>query len=138
VSDHHTTTTTNGQRLLAAGTLGMASVAFLGHLLAPRAMAEQFGWPEDRWYQREIGAFNAGLGYGVIRALRGRPDTAFIASAGVTALLLAATRAAALASGDRTGRRNLATVLGDLALGLGALHQLRRHSAGTQAGEERP
>ncbi|MBO2445961.1 hypothetical protein J4573_02560 [Actinomadura barringtoniae] len=113
------------QRVLAGGTLAMAGVAFFGHLVAPGGMAGYFGWREDRWYQREIGAFNAGLGIGMIRALRGRPEEAFLVSAGASALLLAATRAAAVASGDRSGKRNVATVVGDLVLGLGAIHQVR-------------
>ncbi|WP_433172531.1 hypothetical protein [Actinoallomurus sp. CA-150999] len=117
---------TGSQRILVGGTMTMAGVAFFGHLLAPERMAAHFGWPEDRWYQREIGAFNAGLGWGVIQTLRGRPERAFLSSAGMSALLLAATRAAAMAKGDRAGIRNLMTVAGDLALGLGAMYELRR------------
>src|SRR5262249_61923355 len=104
---------TTSQRMLTGGTMAMAGVAFFGHLRAPQRMAAHFGWPEDRWYQREIGAFNAGLGFGVIQTVRGRPERAFLSSAGMSALLLAATRAAAMAKGDRTGIHNLMTVVGD-------------------------
>jgi hypothetical protein len=49
---------------LGAGALAMAVGAFAGHALAPDRVADHYGWVRDRWYQREIGAFNAGLGYG--------------------------------------------------------------------------
>lgn len=116
----------SGEKLVAAGTIAMATGAFFGHLLAPNVMADFFKWPRNRWYQREIGAFNAGLGYGVVELLRGRSETAFIRSAALTALLLAATRAAALASGDRSGPRNVGTVIGDLTLGVGAIFLARQ------------
>jgi hypothetical protein len=58
------------ETILRACTLAMAAAAFVGHLVAPDRIADSFGWPRDRWYQREIGAFNAGLGAGVIAIAR--------------------------------------------------------------------
>jgi hypothetical protein len=104
----------------------MAAGAFLGHLLVPNRVADHYGWNRDRWYQREIGAFNAGLGYGVIAYARGRADEAFLGSWGMAALLLALTRAAAFRVGARRGPWNAATVIEDAALGIGALVLLRR------------
>lgn len=120
-----------GERIVASGTLIMAAGAFLGHWLCPERIAAWYRWPPDRWYQREIAAFNAGIGYGVIELLRGKPERAFLKSSAISASALAATRASALARGARTGPRNLFTVIGDTALGVGALWALRRR--GTQA-----
>lgn len=106
---------------LGAGALLMATAAFTGHLVAPDRVADHYGWPRDRWYQREIGAFNAGLGYGVIAYARGRPEHAFLGSWGVAAVLLAFTRAASIHRGARRGPWNVATVVEDAALGVGAL-----------------
>ena|ERR1700694_1457291 len=66
--------------ILGAGALAMAAGAFAGHLLAPDKVADHYGWVHDRWYQREIGAFNAGLGYGIIAYARGRSEDAFLGS----------------------------------------------------------
>jgi hypothetical protein len=118
------------QVALGAGALAMAIGAFAGHLLIPDRVADHYGWQRDRWYQREIGAFNAGLGYGVIAYARGRTDQAFLGSWATAAMLLALTRAAAIRSGARGGPWNMATVVEDAALGLGALSLLRRKGAG--------
>jgi hypothetical protein len=115
-----------GRTALGAGALAMATGAFVGHLLIPDRVADHYGWRRDRWYQREIGAFNAGLGYGVIAYARGRTERAFLGSWATAALLLAATRAAAIRSGARGGPWNVATVVEDAALGIGALALLRR------------
>lgn len=114
------------QVALGAGALAMAAGAFVGHLLVPDRVADHYGWNRDRWYQREIGAFNAGLGFGVLAYARGRTDEAFLGSWGIAALLLAITRAAAILRGARRGFWNKATVVEDAALGLGALALLRR------------
>jgi hypothetical protein len=121
------------QKALGAGALAMAAGAFAGHLLIPDRIADHYGWPRDRWYQREIGAFNAGLGYGVIAYARGRTEQAFLGSWGIAALLMALTRAAAIRCGERRGPWNMATVIEDAALGIGALTLLRR-SAGNKFG----
>jgi len=113
------------QLALGAGALAMAAGAFAGHWMAPDRVADHYGWPRNRWYQREIAAFNAGLGYGIIAYARGRTDQAFIGSWATAAVLLAATRAAAIRSGERRGFWNVATVLEDAALGIGALILLR-------------
>ncbi|WP_319446125.1 MULTISPECIES: hypothetical protein [unclassified Mycobacterium] len=118
-------------KALGAGALAMAAGAFAGHLVVPDRVADHYGWPRNRWYQREIGAFNAGLGYGVIAYARGRTDQAFLGSWGIAALLLALTRAAAMRSGARRGPWNAATVIEDAALGIGAL-VLLRGSAGSK------
>jgi hypothetical protein len=122
-----------GERALGAGAVTMAVGAFLGHAVFPDRVAAHYGWPRERWYQREIGAFNAGLAYGVVAYARGRHAEAFTGSWGVAALLMAATRAAALRSGDRWGRWNVATVVEDAALGVGAFVLLARHRRATAA-----
>jgi hypothetical protein len=109
------------------GALAMATGAFLGHLLVPNKIADLYGWPRDRWYQREIGALNAGLGYGLIAYARGRREEAFLESWSAAALLMAATRFAAIASGDRRGKWNIATTTEDAAPGIGGFLLLRRH-----------
>lgn len=109
------------QTALGVGTLAMAAGAFAGHWLAPDRVADHYGWPRNRWYQREIAAFNAGLGYGVIAYARGRNRQAFLGSWATAAVLLAGTRAAAIRSGDRGGPWNTATVVEDATLGIGAL-----------------
>lgn len=114
------------QKALGAGALALAAGAFAGHWVIPDRVADHYGWPRNRWYQREIGAFNAGLGYGVIAYARGRTDQAFLGSWGIAALLLALTRAAAMRRGARRGPWNAATVIEDAALGIGALALLRR------------
>ncbi|MDF0531727.1 hypothetical protein P0W64_19500 [Tsukamurella sp. 8F] len=106
---------------LGAGALAMGLGAFAGHWLAPRRVADWYGWPESRWYQREIGAFNAGLAFGVARYALGRRERAFVESWAVAAILLAGTRAAAMGAGDRAGARNLGTIIEDAVLGIGAL-----------------
>jgi hypothetical protein len=111
---------------LGAGALAMALGAFAGHALAPDRVADHYGWVPDRWYQREIGAFNAGLGFGIIAYARGRKEEAFLASWSTAAILMALTRLAAVRSGDRRGVWNLATVVEDGALGVGGLMLLRR------------
>lgn len=111
---------------LGAGALAMAVGAFAGHALAPDRVADHYGWVRDRWYQREIGAFNAGLGYGIIAYARGRKEEAFLGSWSTAALLMAMTRLLAVRSGDRRGVWNLATVVEDAALGVGGLMLLRR------------
>jgi hypothetical protein len=116
------------KRVLGAGALAMAAGAFTGHLLVPDRVADHYGWTRDRWYQREIGAFNAGLGYGVIAYARGRTDHAFLGSWATAALLLAVTRGCAIRSGARRGGWNIATVIEDAALGVGALALLRQQS----------
>jgi hypothetical protein len=117
------------ERALGAGATAMALGAFIGHLVAPDRVADHYGWPRERWYQREIGALNAGLAYGVGAYARGRREDAFLGSWGVAALLMAATRCAALSRGDRRGGWNVATVVEDAVLGLGALAMLRRRRA---------
>ncbi|MCV7338272.1 MULTISPECIES: hypothetical protein [Mycolicibacterium] len=113
---------------LGAGALAMAVGAFTGHVLAPERVADHYGWVHDRWYQREIGAFNAGLGYGIVAYARGRRAEAFLGSWSVAALLLAITRLAAILSGDRRGFWNMATVAEDAALGMGGLLLMARRS----------
>lgn len=125
--------TNSAQKALGAGALAMAGGAFAGHLLIPDRVADHYGWVRDRWYQREIGAFNAGLGYGVIAYARGRPDQAFLGSWGIAALLLALTRAAAIRRGARRGPWNKATVIEDAVLGIGALTLLRRSGGSRQS-----
>ena len=114
--------------LLGTGALAMAIGAFAGHAAVPDKVADHYGWVHDRWYQREIGAFNAGLGYGIIAFARGRTAEAFLGSWSTAALLLAITRLFALLSGDRRGLWNVATVAEDAALGLGGLLLMRRSS----------
>jgi len=104
----------------------MAVGAFAGHALVPDRVANHYGWVRDRWYQREIGAFNAGLGYGVIAYARGRREEAFLGSWSTAAILMALTRFLAVRSGDRRGMWNVATVVEDAALGVGGLMLLRR------------
>lgn len=115
-----------GERIVGIGALAMAFGAFTGHALVPDRVADHYGWERNRWYQREIGAFNAGLGYGIIVWARGRREEAFLASWAAAALLMAATRFAAIASGDRNGGWNVATAVEDAALGVGGLVMLRR------------
>ncbi len=119
-----------GQMAVGVGALAMAAGAFAGHWLIPDRVADRYGWPRDRWYQREIAAFNAGLGYGIIAYARGRTDQAFLGSWATAALLLSATRAAAIRSGERGGPWNVATVIEDATLGVGALALLRRKAPG--------
>jgi hypothetical protein len=90
-----------GELALAVGTVTMAAGAFLGHAVVPDQIANRYGWPHQRWYQREIGAFNAGLGYGVIAYARGRCQEVSVESWAVSAVLLAVTRTAVLISGER-------------------------------------
>jgi hypothetical protein len=111
---------------LGAGALAMAVGAFAGHTLVPERVADHYGWVRDRWYQREIGAFNAGLGYGIIAYARGRREEAFLGSWSTAAILMALTRSLAIRSGDRRGMCNIATVVEDAALGVGGLMLLRR------------
>ncbi|WP_273735981.1 hypothetical protein [Mycolicibacterium septicum] len=118
----------NAELALGVGALTMAVGAFTGHVLAPRRVADHYGWVHDRWYQREIGAFNAGLGYGVVAYATGRRAEAFLGSWSVAALLLAMTRLAAIRSGDRRGFWNLATVAEDAALGIGGLVLMARRA----------
>jgi len=104
----------------------MAVGAFAGHALVPERVADHYGWVHDRWYQREIGAFNAGLGYGIIAYARGRREEAFLGSWSSAAILMALTRFLAIRNGDRRGMWNIATVVEDAALGVGGLMLLRR------------
>lgn len=113
---------------LGVGALAMAVGAFTGHVLAPGRVADHYGWVHDRWYQREIGAFNAGLGYGIVAYATGRRAEAFLGSWSVAALLLAMTRLAAIRSGDRRGIWNMATVAEDAALGIGGLLLMARRA----------
>lgn len=115
-----------GERIVGIGALAMAFGAFTGHALVPDRVADCYGWERNRLYQREIGAFNAGLGYGIIAWARGRQEEAFLGSWVTAALLLAATRFAAITSGDRSGGWNVATVIEDVALGVGGLVMLHR------------
>jgi hypothetical protein len=115
-----------GELALGVGALAMAFGAFVGHALVPERVADHYGWVRDRWYQREIGAFNAGLGYGIIAYARGRREEAFVGSWSAAAILMALTRFLAIRSGDRRGVWNLATVVEDAALGIGGLMLLRR------------
>lgn len=112
--------------LVGTGALAMAIGAFAGHLLAPDKVADRYGWVRDRWYQREVGAFNAGLGVGLLAYAQGRPREAFLWSWSAAALLLAFTRAWAILSGDRRGAINVATVIEDATLGVGGMWLLRR------------
>ncbi len=118
----------SGERLIGTGALAMAVGAFGGHLLAPDKVADHYGWARDRWYQREIGALNAGLGYGLVVYARGRDRDAFVSSWSAAALLLAVVRLWAMASGDRRGAWNVATVVEDAALGLGGVWLLHRRA----------
>jgi hypothetical protein len=118
----------NAELALGVGALTMAVGAFTGHVLAPGRVADHYGWVHDRWYQREIGAFNAGLGYGIVAYATGRRAEAFLGSWSVAALLLAVTRLAAIRSGDRRGFWNLATVAEDAALGIGGLVLMARRA----------
>jgi hypothetical protein len=111
---------------LGTGALAMAVGAFAGHALVPERVADHYGWVHDRWYQREIGAFNAGLGYGIIAYARGRREEAFLGSWSSAAILMALTRFLAIRNGDRRGMWNIATVVEDAALGVGGLMLLRR------------
>lgn len=120
------------ETVLGVGAFAMAAGAFVGHLLAPDKVADHYGWARDRWYQREIGALNAGLGYGVIAHARGRSDAAFLGSWATAAILLAGTRYAAIRSGDRRGIWNLAAVAEDALLGVGGLLLLRRRAIGAR------
>ena len=112
--------------VLGVGALAMALGAFAGHALVPERVADHYGWVRDRWYQREIGAFNAGLGYGIVAYARGRREEAFLGSWSTAAILIALTRFLAVRSGDRRGMWNIATVVEDAALGVGGLMLLRR------------
>jgi len=116
----------SGELALGIGALAMAGGAFVGHALVPDRVADHYGWVRDRWYQREIGAFNAGLGYGIIAYARGRRAEAFLGSWSTAAILIALTRFLAIRSGDRRGVWNIATVVEDAALGVGGLMLLRR------------
>jgi hypothetical protein len=111
--------------VLGVGAVAMALGAFAGHALVPERVADHYGWVRDRWYQREIGAFNAGLGYGIIAYARGRREEAFLGSWSTAAILMATTRFLAVRSGDRRGMWNVATVVEDAALGVGGLMLLR-------------
>ena len=73
-----------------------------------------------------VGAFNAGLGVGLLAYAKGRPREAFLWSWSAAALLLAFTRAWAILSGDRRGAINVATVIEDATLGVGGMWLLRR------------
>jgi hypothetical protein len=115
-----------GELALGIGALTMAAGAFAGHALMPDRVADHYGWAHERWYQREIGAFNAGLGFGVIAYAHGRREEAFLGSWSAAAILLAATRLLAIRTGDRRGAWNLATVVEDAALGVGGLMLMRR------------
>ena len=112
--------------VLGVGALAMALGAFAGHALVPERVADHSGWVRDRWYQREIGAFNAGLGYGIVAYARGRREEAFLGSWSTAAILIALTRFLAVRSGDRRGMWNVATVVEDAALGVGGLMLLHR------------
>jgi len=112
--------------VLGAGALAMAVGAFAGHALVPDRVADHYGWVRDRWYQREIGAFNAGLGFGIVAYARGRREEAFLGSWSTAAMLMALTRLLAIRSGDRRGTWNIATVVEDAALGVGGLMLMRR------------
>jgi hypothetical protein len=115
------------------GALAMALGAFTGHALVPNKIADHYGWVRERWYQREIGAFNAGLAYGIWAYARGRAEDAFLGSWATAALLMALTRLAAIRSGSRHGMWNIVTVAEDAALGIGGcvlLHRRRPDTAG--------
>lgn len=114
---------------LGAGAVAMGLGAFAGHALVPDRVADWYGWPRQRWYQREIGAFNAGLAYGVVVFTGGRPERAFLGSWGVAATVMAATRLAAVLSGDRSGLRNVGIAVEDAVLGAGALAMARKIGA---------
>lgn len=115
-----------GQKVVGLGALGMAVGAFTGHLLIPDKVADHYGWARNRWYQREIGALNAGLAYGLIAFARGRREEAFLGSWSTAALLMAITRFGAIASGDRHGAWNIAIAAEDAVLGIGGFVFLRR------------
>src|SRR4051794_29059099 len=118
-----------GELVLGLGALGMAAGAFAGHGLVPERGADHYGWVHGRWYQREIGAFNAGLGYGIVAYARGRRQDAFLGSWSTAAILIAVTRFLAIRSGDRRGAWNVVTVVEDAALGVGGLMLMRRARA---------
>ena len=115
-----------GELALGLGALAMAVGAFAGHALVPERVADHYGWVQERWYQREIGAFNAGLGYGIVAYARGRKQDAFLGSWSTAAILMALTRFLAIRSGDRRGVWNVATVIEDAALGVGGLMLMRQ------------
>jgi len=125
-----------GEALLGAGALAMAAGAFTGHALIPDRVADHYGWIRERWYQREIGAFNAGLAYGIVAYARGRDREAFLGSWSTAALLMALTRMSALISGDRSGFWNIATVAEDAALGIGGFVLLRRRRMMPAVGQQ--
>ncbi|ORV13482.1 hypothetical protein AWB95_11675 [Mycobacterium celatum] len=114
----------------------MAAGAFTGHALIPDRVADHYGWIRERWYQREIGAFNAGLAYGIVAYARGRDREAFLGSWSTAALLMALTRMSALISGDRSGFWNIATVAEDAALGIGGFVLLRRRRMMPAVGQQ--
>ena len=111
---------------LGVGALAMSLGAFAGHALVPGRVADHYGWVHDRWYQREIGAFNAGLGFGIVAYARGRREEAFLGSWSTAAILMALTRLLAIRSGDRRGVWNIATVVEGAALDMGGLMLLCR------------
>jgi hypothetical protein len=115
-----------GEAVLGMGALAVAVGAFAGHVFIPDKVADHYGWVRERWYQREIGAFNAGLAYGIWAYARGRAEHAFIGSWATAALLMALTRLAAIRSGSRHGIWNIAAVVEDAALGIGGFMLLRR------------
>jgi hypothetical protein len=121
------------EAVLGMGALAMALGAFAGHALIPDKVADHYGWVRERWYQREIGAFNAGLAYGIWAYARGRPEDAFLGSWATAAMLMALTRLAAIRSGSRHGVWNIATVAEDAALGIGGFVLLRRRRSGAGA-----
>lgn len=112
---------TLGERAVGGGAFVMGVGAFVGHLIAPDRIADHYRWPRARWYQREIGAFNAGLAAGVSTYALGRREDAFIGSWTVAAALLSLTRAAAWSRGERSGPGNAALVIEDGVLALGGI-----------------
>lgn len=113
-------------KLLAAGTLGMAAFAVPGHLFAPEKIAKTFDWEFEPWYQRELAAFNAGFAFASTKILLGKPQNAFLHGAVVTFGLLTAIRATAVATGARKASRNVTTVVGDGLLSAFAVLALAR------------
>ncbi|MGV0736648.1 hypothetical protein ABQF35_09135 [Mycobacterium syngnathidarum] len=104
-------------------TLGLVHVlvALVAHFAVPAALEGRLGLSADPWFRRETGTVNAGFAYGLYRISRGDRDAAFIRSAAISGLLMAAVRAVATLRGQRGGPLSALVLTSDLALGLGGL-----------------
>ncbi|MCG7606049.1 MULTISPECIES: hypothetical protein [Mycobacterium] len=104
-------------------TLGLVHVlvALVAHFAVPASLEGRLGLSADPWFRRETGTVNAGFAYGLYRISRGDRDAAFIRSAAISGLLMAAVRAVATLRGQRGGPLSALILTSDLALGLGGL-----------------